>query len=140
MAAFKAAADLVTFLRANITMANVAALSTRPLIQLQGVPDSGGAAASGKFEIIKEDLRTTRLTDKYRDETYFITAEFSFAGTSETTFKELIEEIDLTLMTENLTIDRAYLITLDWIWDTNVIISVAYYRIEMVKQSVSVTA
>lgn len=140
MAAFRAASDLVTFLRANLTMANIAALSTRPLVQLAGVPDSGGDSDSGILEFENEIMKPVFLTPKWRNELYFIDAEYSYMGSSETTFKEMLEEFDLTLQTENLTVDRDYYYEFEYTWDTNVNVSVAMCKFVLTKESVDVTA
>lgn len=130
----RAASDLVTYLKANMNMTNVTALTNKPLIQLIGGDDATGDKKSGELNMIKEIMVEIPVNGSFRHLRYTIDATYYYNGDSETTFKQVIEEIDLTLRTANKNGGRAYKYNMDWDWDTNLTQSVAVILFTLIKE------
>lgn len=107
-------ADLVTNLTDEtngIDMSNVTSLSTRPKILVNGndASDTGGSYVSGTLDLEREIYRPDRLATVYRNERYVIPATFKIVDqSSETNFREIMEEIDLVLTTYSLDQTHSY--------------------------------
>lgn len=119
MPSFRAAADLVVLLK-TVNMANVAGLSTRPIIRLKGLSDSGGVLASGELVIDRESFRKERVNQALRDEFYTCVGSYWYRGTDETILKLMLEEFDNVVETQNKGGAFEYFIDMDYDWDTNV--------------------
>ena len=116
---FRPGSDLITLLR-TLDMTNVTALTNRPIIRLAGLDDTAGDAESGELIIEKETYRPIPLTLILRHQRAVLPATYTYAGSSETTFKEVVEEIDRLLRVENKSTTRAYIYEMEYDWDTNV--------------------
>lgn len=130
----RAASDLVTYLKANIVMANITALTNKPIIQLRGGEDTTGDKDSGELKMIKEIVVEIPVNSSFRHLRYTIDATYYYEGDSETTFKQMVEEFDRTLRAANKSFPRAYKYKMDWDWDTNLKQSVAIIIFTLIKE------
>ena len=141
MANWRAGTNLVTILK-TLTMSRIAGLTNRPIIRLSGEDDAGGDVDSGEVVIETELYKPEKMTNLWRHERYVLTGSYWFGeGISETIFKEVLEELDLTLQVANqLTNTRLYEYEMEYNWDTNMSVQVANLIFVLTKEFVSVTA
>ena len=120
----RAGSDLVTLLR-TLTMANVTALTNRPVVRIAGNDDTVGDLDSGELVITEEVSRPSLITTVMRNVRTAMLATYTYFGTSETTFKQVVEEWDRLLWAQNNSVTRTYDYLMEYDWDTNVDVSVA---------------
>jgi len=120
----RAGSDLVTLLR-TLDMSNVTALTNRPVARIAGNDDASGDLDSGELVIGREVSRPSLITSVMRNVRTAMPATYTYFGTSETTFKEVLEEWDNLLWSQNNSATRTYDYLMEYDWDTNVDVSVA---------------
>lgn len=84
----------------GIDMSNVTTLSTRPKIIINGntSSDSGGSFSAGTLDLLREIYQRIVVNEYYRHERYVVPATYKIVDqSSETTAKEILEEIDRVL-------------------------------------------
>lgn len=140
---FDATDALITYLKANINMANVTALSTRPVIiyRSQTPNDDGdGAIASGELRFNDEFMREEPQTKDLSDEIYIIEATYHIqAQTSMTNFQEVLAEIKRVLRVANQAAARAYVYEMEAEFDLNPFHPIADITFTLTKEDVDVS-
>ncbi len=135
MTTLAGASNLATVIEADITMANITALTNKPIIRLAGGSDVGtGDIASGELILEREIYKQGFSNLDFRDERYTIPATLTLEGqTSDTTFKEYIVELARIIDAKNKLAGHTYNYVMEYEWDTNINIPVAHLTFIMTK-------
>lgn len=99
--------------------------------------NTGGDIDSGELIITQELSRPLSITTVMRNVNTVMTATYTYFGTSETTFKQVLEDWDRLLWAQNNTAAKTYDFNMEYDWDTNIDVSVAVITFRALKRGES---